>query len=628
MIRGMRTLEATRSTGDPPDWALLERHLIELQGEAIEPFLDTYLDDDGGLYWPADDDYVGVDGHDDPYEGFYTWPLVYAVGGDEALLTEAKRAWETIVETFADVETPFGHPMAVREYEQCRDWFHQGEANQLLYNIGLADPDDEAFAERAERFAGFYLPDSEAGNYDPEARVVRAPQNGSMGPDYANPAAVTDQTTFGGYGADYRWAGHGSPFRDVPELESVADLQDPENEERLFELYEERCSKGDVPLNLNVTSLLAHAYLYTGEERYREWVREYVDAWAERTEENGGIVPDNVGLSGEIGEYVDGRWYGGFYGWTWGGYHYTGIGPTVGAENDLLLSGDDEHLAMPRSTLDALMAEAIDGAIPHKHGPPGDYRYDPGDVLREDDGEVLWRDGWYEFQQLRDVPYPMHLWYASMDPGDRERLRELRPSGKRTRVDPKPPGKHGHHDYAWLAYLDGEFPAYPERVLRATYAAVQGRLAGIRADDRDPSEYTEDYLRNNNPVAAEALLQLVMGAPKPVYYGGLLQARVRHFDRERGRPGLPPGVAALVEGLDGESVQLRLVNIGSEAGDLVVQAGAYGEHTFTTVSKDDGDAVVRPDESAVAVSLPPNTEITLDAAVDRFDNDPSYAFPI
>jgi len=551
------TIEATRTLDQPPEWAVLERHLLDLQSDAIDPFLEKYFDDDGGLYWPRDDDYVGIDGHDDPYEGFFNWPLVYAMGGDEKLLTEAKRAWETIVETFSDVQTPYGHPMAVEEYEQCRDWFHQGEANQLLYNIGFADPGDDAFAERAERFAGFYLPDSDTGNYDSEERIVRGPQNGSMGPEYANPAAITDQTTFGGYGSDYRWAGHGSPFRDLPELESVADLQDPDNEERLFEVYEQRCSRGDIPLNLNVTSLMANAYLYTGEDRYREWVEEYVEAWAARTEENDGIVPDTVGLSGEIGEYLDGRWYGGFYGWTWGGYHYVGIGPTVGAENALLLSGDDDQLEMPRSTLDALLAEAIGDAIPYKYGPPGEYRYNPGDVLREDDGEVLWKDGWYEFRTLRDVPYPMHLWYASMDAADRDRLRRLRPSGERGRkqVSPRPPGKHGRHDYAWLAYLDGEYPSYPERVLEATHAQVQTRLDGIRRDDADPAAYTEDYLRNNNPVSEEALLQLTMGAPKQIYYGGLVMARVRHFDRKRDRPGLPPGVAALIEGLDAVVVQ-------------------------------------------------------------------------
>jgi hypothetical protein len=154
------------------------------------------------------------------------------------------------------------------------------------------------------------------------------------------------------------------------------------------------------------------------------------------------------------------------------------------------------------------------------------------------------------------------------------------------------------------------------------------RIGGIRRDDADPAAYTEDYLRNHNPVSEEALLQLTMGAPKQIYYGGLVMARVRHFDRKRDRPGLPPGVAALVEGLDDDGVRLRLVNVGSETGELAVQAGGYGEHTFTRVSSDDDREVVRPDDAAVTMTLPPNTGTTLDARLERFDNDPGYEPPI
>ena len=55
-----------------------------------------------------------------------------------------------------------------------------------------------------------------------------------------------------------------------------------------------------MPLNLSATSLVTNAYLYTGEEKYRTWVLEYLNAWKERTARNGGIVPDNIGLTGEI----------------------------------------------------------------------------------------------------------------------------------------------------------------------------------------------------------------------------------------------------------------------------------------------------------------------------------------
>jgi len=30
-----------------------------------------------------------------------------------------------------------------------------------------------------------------------------------------------------------------------------------------------------------------------------------------------GLLPDNVGLGGVVGEYMGGRWYGAMYGWSW-----------------------------------------------------------------------------------------------------------------------------------------------------------------------------------------------------------------------------------------------------------------------------------------------------------------------
>ena len=51
-------------------------------------------------------------------------------------------------------------------------------------------------------------------------------------------------------------------------------------------------------------------------------------------------------------------------------------------------------------------------------------------------------------------------------------------------------------------------------------------------------------------MTTEALIQLTLGAPQLLYNGGLLLARLRYFDAQRRRPGLPPDVAALVETLE------------------------------------------------------------------------------
>ena len=59
---------------------------------------------------------------------------------------------------------------------------------------------------------------------------------------------------------------------------------------------------------------MTNAYLYTGDEKYKNWVLEYVGAWIERTRQNKGIIPDNVGPTGKVGGHRDGVWYGGLYG--------------------------------------------------------------------------------------------------------------------------------------------------------------------------------------------------------------------------------------------------------------------------------------------------------------------------
>ena len=628
----MPDFEATRLISKPPEWATKQRQLFDLTRDTVESFVENYFDDDGAPLWPPEG-HVGIDGSDDLIEGFYNWPLVYAMGGDEFLLDAAKEKYEAVIERLSETQTPYGHPMYVDEFDQGRDWFHLGEGNLYTYNMGLADPDDETVVERAERFASMYFGDSETGNYDAEKRLVRSPQNGSMGPDYGDFSKYVSH----GYGADYRWWRHGLPWRDIPEFDEPADLHDPANEELLFEVLNERCTKGDIPLNLNITSLMTNAYLHTGDDRYREWVLDYLEAWRERTEENGGIIPDNVGRSGEIGEYTNGKWYGGYYGWSWGGWHYIGIGPTVAAENAVLLEGDRSYLDFPRSQLDILMdhgvevsADAVNSTlyIPHKYGEPGNYHYNASGVLREDDGEIRYDDGWFEFRTHKDDPYAVHLWYMSMNDEDRKRVRDLRNYGKQDwrRVDPRAKTKHGDgQEYAWLAYLDGEFPDYPERIMEASQAQIQERMQLMREEGYEPTEIDEDYLRNRNPVSEKGLLQLTMGAPQPIYYGGLVMAQVRYFDLGDGRPGLPKGVAALVEQITTDGIELSLVNIGGQDRELLVQGGAYGEHAFTSVQS--GDSEVQLDSNTFEVSLPSGTELSLSAGMERFVNEPSYEQP-
>ena len=58
-------------------------------------------------------------------------------------------------------------------------------------------------------------------------------------------------------------------------------------------------SVGDHPLNLASTNLALNAYMLTGEQKYRDWILEYVNAWKQRTDGNGGNIPTNIGLDGK-----------------------------------------------------------------------------------------------------------------------------------------------------------------------------------------------------------------------------------------------------------------------------------------------------------------------------------------
>src|SRR5258706_14657590 len=54
--------------------------------------------------------------------------------------------------------------------------------------------------------------------------------------------------------------------------------------------------------------------MLTHQQKYKDWVLGYCDAWAQRARDNGGIIPSKVGLDGKIGG-PNNKWYAGAYGW-------------------------------------------------------------------------------------------------------------------------------------------------------------------------------------------------------------------------------------------------------------------------------------------------------------------------
>ncbi len=650
--RSMITITATIPCTQPPTWALLERRLIDTMNEAVYPFLERYVNGDDELIW-REGGTGSRDGADDFYESVYNWPLFYLLGGGDHLLEYGRRIWDGITRQL----TRAG--MVHKEYELGYDQFHQGESYIAFYFLCLADPANPINIERARRFAGFYLnEDPDAPNYDPEHKLIRAAHNGSGGPRWG----FSDDPQ-----PSYHWSAsmrvYGLPFYDLPGIDQYDDLRDPAKARRMGQAMHERMGQGDVAGNLIVTSLVANAYLLTGDDKYRDWIVEYVDAWIDRARENGGLLPDNVGLSGRIGEHMNGKWYGGLYGWSWPhGYYNIGMAATVAGMNAFLVSGDQRYLGLPRSQYDIIwsLGELRDpGTLEmslrhHWTDQLGDvdaevfvvpYRY--ADYVDDDD------PGWFDYQPLSPV-YPTTIWTQSMDGADWARIERLRGAEQydwrtvrvfRNKED-------GGHEQPWLRFLAGDNPTYPEEMLRASYANVCRRLALIAQDDADLTQVYIHHWQEHNPVVTEALVQLTLGAPQVIYNGGLLHCRLRYFDGGSGegggkRPGLPPDVAALVTALEAERTVLHLVNLSQiRTRRVIIQAGGFGEHHFVSAryevrisdypgSHKEYTAPPLETESAstaidgkfLRVTLPPATQIELDLTMERFVNPPCYALP-
>ena len=268
-----------RQVRDVPDWALRQRHLMAVMNETARMYQARYTRADGTFVWR--DRWPGMDGSDDGYESYHNWPLFYALGGDAELHEQSRFLWDAVTRQF----TAYGQ--IHREFDGYYDWMHHGESSIYFYYFGLADPNREPDRARAVRFARMYTGDDEAApNWDPELRMMRSPINGSRGPRFRNSAA--DWET-------HRWvlSKYPLPYADleVPqrteawiegELVPKADWCDDAVFEVILDALNQRMMRGDVPLNLTATSLVTHAYMLTGDPRYRRWVLDYVEAWADR----------------------------------------------------------------------------------------------------------------------------------------------------------------------------------------------------------------------------------------------------------------------------------------------------------------------------------------------------------
>jgi hypothetical protein len=593
--------------------------------EAVVLAAEKYSRPDGTPY--------NVNDVDDTYEAHSYKGLLYAIGADDSVLEIGHREWNAITRLYDDgvvrrKDDPVHPEFRVQlhnEYYNLNgpaDWFHMGEGNQSFYSFGLADPTNPENVRRAKRFAAMYMnEDPEAPNYDPTYKIIRSPFHGSVGPrfhaDVDLAKILLDPIYYPGGVA----RGHAQRSNLHPVVVDLEDnwFENPARAEEIIEIFERVVLNGDIPDNLAATALMTNAYLYTGEEKYKQWVLDYTEAWMDRTQQNNGIIPDNVGPTGKVGEQRGGQWWGGFYGWnSRNSARNAFLAATIAGECALLLTGDFGYLDLIRSQIELLLSLS----------------------KTRDDGQLLvptrmTPNGWEDFKPM-EIRWLARVYHASMDAKDYELIARLRDGEKETDWNEAEVAgdRSGGSLEARFQYYDGQNPNWPEKRLQTEYQYVTAMFEFMRRDPRSVAQIISDNRWPPNPVVTKGLTQVTMGSPQPVYNGGLLRATVRYFDPDRARPGLPTDVAALVDTVEADHAGIHLVNTSTaEPRNVIVQAGAFGEHQFTDVRyrTADGD---EPSESVTAVNaksfaihLPPLTSIRVAAGMRRFANRPSYAFP-
>ena len=594
-----------------PAWAVLQRHLIKTLDRAGEEFARVYALPDGSLRWKERYE-GGMNSSDDAYEGFRGFSLHHVLGGSKDLDILHRRIWEGITRQF----TRYGQ--IYREFDGNWDWMHHGEGYVSFYPLGMADPHDKAFRDRSVRFASMYTgEDPEAPNYNPALRLMRASMTGSRGPKM-------EWTKRDWIPTNANLVYYHLPFDDIPGVNSstgwINDQPHDDQFARIVRTMSTRMAKGDVPINLTAAPLIANAFLYTGDPKYRQWVTDYLGKWAALTEENGGITPDNAGLSGRIGEYLGGNWWGGYYGWKWprGGTDIV-LATLTAAKAAMLLTGEDAWLELPRSQ----------AAVMRDRGKLEDGKWVV--PVRYDDRRL-----WHHYRQEQASPY-VQLWHMSQSREDWEQVERL---AERERLQ----GQQEDPDLGWARFVRGRNPGYPVAAMQRDLRFVQDRMARILHEHGDPETWFDAHWLALDPIPTDNLVRLTI-AGLPVHKRGeMLHSYLRYFDPGRRQAGLPMDVAALVTAIASDSVTVELVKTNLFERRLVaVQGGAYGEHRVVAVRHEAADgwvpgsnppgtagtsaATTAVDGSCFAVSMEPGTGITLDIALERFALEPGYSFP-
>jgi len=178
----------------------------------------------------------------------------------------------------------------------------------------------------------------------------------------------------------------------------------------------------------------------------------------------------------------------------------------------------------------------------------------------------------------------------------------------------------------WISFLAGTNPGYPEKAIKLEMKYIARCIEGMSADDMKQDIYQTDDMQKLNPVKAGTLVQLTTGGNDPGIAGNILHCRVRYFDPILKRVGLPDDVAALVEKITSEGIELILVNTNPvQSRKIILQAGAYGEHQFRTVEWNNQRMAVN--NKNVIIELAPGSGSKFILKMNLYANTPNLTFP-
>jgi hypothetical protein len=311
-------------------------------------------------------------------------------------------------------------------------------------------------------------------------------------------------------------------------------------------------------------------------------------------QQNNWIIPSYVDLNGKVGG-PEGKWWGNAYGWG-----FSPVNPVTGKRdnrhriprallgfnNALWVSGDQKYVDAWRNMIGAVNANARTNND------------------RVEYPTMYGQEGWYGWQAQPWDFGALEVYYWSMQSNDLQRV-----AGN-----------------GWVRYLQGKEASYPETVLQRDLRLIQSRVGAMRRDQSPPEKRLADNMLSYNPAAIDSLVQLMWGGIPAGVDGGLINARLRYFDPQRKRAGVPEDVAALVSQLTYDQTVVTLVNLNpKESRTLVVQGGAYGEHQLESVTTRERTTSIN--SALLTVKLDPGCGEQLTLRLKRYVNAPTIVHP-